>query len=183
MVCTDGTVLHSICDWDDVDLGSVGLGGEGDWSALVSLGTGGLLNGLLVDLLDVGTGDLFILDWMVRSPATPIPWKSPAGPVYRLGSQINMSEGRSNNLDWVMDKEIAYLRYSGRYDSISLVFTDDSLIWARGPSYLGVSNTGWRRGLGADWQALVIMGASAMGSNRRVNLLLDGYDVVSWTLH
>ena len=77
VVFTDGAVLHCRRDWDEAGSDSVGFGGEAGWSALAAAGTGGLVNGLVMDLHNIGTADsLFILDWRLRSPSTPIPWGS-----------------------------------------------------------------------------------------------------------
>lgn len=118
-------------------------------------------------------------------PFTPIPaGSSPIGPSYRLtpraiGSPLSLPRKQ----DWIMGKEVASLSHGGRNDLICLTFTDGSWIQAKGPNYLGLDSSAWRRRYGADWYALVIMGATAMNTERRVNLLLEGDEVIGWTLN
>lgn len=180
IVFTDGTVLHSFRRWQEADQGDMGLSEEMDWSAMVAAGTGGLVNGLVMDILTSVSGSLWVSDWNLRAPGTTAPTSGFPGPVYRLARQDRAASGASGqDRAWQENKKISYLRYDDSAKLLSLVFTDGSGItvgnqWSSGT---------WENGGEADWEALAAMGAMAMSTGCRVNLLVEGSTVVSWTLH
>ena len=181
IVFTDGTVLHTYRNWNGQDLGDMGLSEEMDWSAMVAVGTGGLVNGLVMDLLDVGSSGLWVSDWVLRRPTTTIPESTTTGPFYWLASKEEASSAQSEERIWLENKRISYMYYSDGNNLLSLVFTDGTGIWIGNQRGVGSSN--WEYGGEADWEALVATGAMAMGTSRKVNLLVEGGLVVSWTLH